>query len=328
MNVAVVGLGFGKNHVQALTEMDFVQDIAICDLDKNLLKQVAKKADIDYKTDDYKEILADDNIDALTLAVPHNLHAEMIKQAIEAEKHVYCEKPLTTTLSAGKKIVEFASDRGIKITAGFNMRYYEQYQKAKDLITEGKLGNIFLVECFARADARGIGGFRLSKEKAGGGCLIDSGAHRFDLLRWLFGPFNSIYNSMGNFVLDNMGGEDTAVVNIKFADDIIANLICSWATVTPEWDEGMKIYGTKGSISIWDHNLSLSWLKKGGKEKTFKYTTSYEDTVGISLYNFLNEVKKGNLKIDKARALSHLQAIEASYKSAAGNQVIELKNLI
>lgn len=315
MKAAVVGLGFGELHVQALKNIQEIEEIILCDIDARLAAKASQKYNLAGWTDSYAEVLQDREVELVTLAVPHFLHYDMLNKAIDMGKHIYCEKPLTINYQQGVEIAERAVKAGIKLTVGYNMRYYEQYMKAKDLIDTDKIGNIFLIECFARADATGMEGFRLSKKKAGGGCLIDSGAHRFDLLRWLFGPLVSVYMRGGTFNVEQMEGEDTAVVSLKFGNGIIGTLNCSWGVRVPEWDEGLKIYGTEGMIDIWDHDLSLKWRQKDGAEEKYVYETTYEQTVEISLQDFITAVTNDDLRLDRARLLGSLQAIEESYRS-------------
>jgi len=326
MKVAVVGLGFGKLHLQGLKDLNDV-GLVICDTNKELLNKTALEYDITSITTSYNDILSDKIVDIITLAVPHYLHYKMIKQGLDSNKHVYCEKPLTIKLSEAKKLTKFAEEKNLHLTVGFNMRFYKQYQKAYSLINSGEIGSLIMVDCFARANARGMDGFRLLKKKAGGGCLIDSGAHRFDLLRWLIGPVCSVFARGDKYVLDKMEAEDTAIVSMKFNKGIIGTLNCSWGVYAPRWDEGMKIYGEKGTLEIWDSDLSLTWRKADGTSETYKYNVSYEDTVGLSLANFINDVKE-NRPIDKVKNLASLQIIEAAYQSLEEGFPVKIKNPI
>lgn len=123
-----------------------------------------------------------------------------------------------------------------------------------------------------------------------------------------------------------MEGEDTALVSMLFQSGVIGSLICSWGTCVPPWDEGMRIYGDKGSISIWDHDLSFCFRNCTGEEEIQKYCISYEDSITLSLRDFLEQVEKGNVKVDRAKALAHLQLIEASYESWEKNLPVEINN--
>ncbi len=328
MRVAVIGLGFGELHVRSLLKIENVQSIVICDKDENKLREISHKYSIEKWSTSYEEILSDDSIEVITLAVPHYLHKPMVEKALRSNKHVYCEKPLTVKFSDAEELVRMAEERHLALTVGFNMRYYKQYQRAFSMLDAGSTGRVFLVECFARANARNLQGFRLKKEEAGGGCLIDSGAHRFDLLRWLFGSVKSIYTRAGTYVIDKMEGEDTALVSMLFQSGVIGSLICSWGTCVPPWDEGMCIYGDKGSISIWDHDLSFCFRNCAGEEEIQKYRISYEDSITLSLRDFLEQVERGNVKVDRVKALAHLQLIEASYKSWEKNLPVEINNPI
>lgn len=328
MRVAVTGLGFGELHVRSLLKIENVESIVICDKDENRLREISHKYSIEKWSTSYEEILSDDTIEVVTLAVPHHLHRPMVEKALQSNKHVYCEKPLTIKFSDAEELVRMAEERHLALTVGFNMRYYKQYQRAFSMIDAGLIGRVFLVECFARADARGLQGFRLKKEEAGGGCLIDSGAHRFDLIRWLFGPVESVYTRAGTYVVDKMEGEDTALVSMRFQSGAIGSLTCSWGTYVPPWDEGMRIYGTRGSIFIWDHDLSFCFRNCAGEEEIQKYRVSYEDSIALSLKDFLEQVEKGNLEVDRVKTLAHLQLIEASYESWEKSLPVEINNSI
>jgi predicted dehydrogenase len=326
MKAAIVGLGFGKLHLDALKKNPDIKEIILCDVNQELLKKTSEDYSIKKWTTSFKDVLTDNSINLITLAVPHYLHKEMVQQALEHNKHVYCEKPLTIRLADAVELTRLARERGLGLTVGFNMRYYEQYRKARELLKNGVIGRVFMVECFARANARGLGGFRLSKDKAGGGCLIDSGAHRFDLLRWLIGPVNSVFTRGGNYILGKMEAEDTAIVSMEFSGGIIGTLNCSWGVYAPVWDEGIKIYGEKGTLEIWDSNLSLTWRKADGRTWIFKYNVSYEDTVELSLNSFINSIKEGDIRIDRVKNLANLQIIEAAYQSLEKDLPVKIEN--
>ncbi len=313
MKVAVVGLGFGKLHLQGLKDVEDIE-LVLCDSNEELLEKTALEYGITDMTNSYDKVLSDETIDIITLAVPHYLHYKMIKQGLESNKNIYCEKPLTIKYSDAEELTSLAEKKYLHLTVGFNMRFYKQYQKAHYLINSGEIGRLIMVDCFARANARGLRGFRLSKEKAGGGCLIDSGAHRFDLLRWLIGPVNSVYTRADTYVLEEMEGEDTAVVSMEFDGGIIGNLNCSWGVYAPAWDEGIRIYGDKGTLEIWDNDLSLTLRKVDGTTHMFTYNVSYEETVGLSLVEFINEIVEEK-DVDKVKNLANIQIIEATYKS-------------
>jgi len=127
LKAAVIGLGFGELHIQSLLELDEVDKIIICDLNESLLKKKAKEYNISEWTSSYEDILNDSEVRIVTLAVPHFLHYDLLKKAVEAGKNIYCEKPLTINYQQGVEIYKKAIKKGIKLTVGYNMRYYEQY---------------------------------------------------------------------------------------------------------------------------------------------------------------------------------------------------------
>lgn len=326
MHVAVVGLGIGENHVKALVDPSgnsSVEDVTICDADKSKLNAIKVDYDIKNSTTSYREVLNSPDIEVITLATPPYLHEEMVTGALKSGKHVYCEKPLSTTFSSSRRLVGLAVEKGLALTVGFNMRYYGEYQKANRLLRKSVLGRIVNVECYSHASAHDMDGFRLSEEKSGGGCLIDSGSHRFDLLRWLIGPVKKIQCFRDNLAINQMEGEDTATVNLKFKSGAIGTLNCTWATGSiPRWDEGLDIFGPDGFIKIRDndHSLTLKTDEKG--EMKYSFDTNYEKTFRNSIHGFLEKIRKGDVRIDRVKSLASSQAVSGAYRSANNNEVV------
>lgn len=326
MHVAVIGLGIGENHVRALVDTSGVnsgEDVTICDVDRRKLNAIGKSYDVKNLTTSYQEVLNTPDIDVITLATPPYLHEEMVTSALESGKHVYCEKPLSTTFSSSKKLVQLAVEKGLALTVGFNMRHYGEYEKASSLLRKGVLDSIVTVESYSHASAHDMDGFRLSKEKSGGGCLIDSGSHRFDLLRWLIGPIKEIQCFEDNLAINQMEGEDTATVNLRFEGGTLGTLNCTWATGSiPRWDEGLDIFGTDGFIKIRDsnHSLTLNTTEKGKME--YSFDVNYEKTFQNSIYGFLRKIRKGEVGVDRVKTLASSQAVSGAYRSANSNEII------
>lgn len=332
MHVAVIGLGIGENHVRALvgpSGNSSIEDVTICDVDIRKLNTIKADYDIKNSTTSYREVLDNPDIDVITLATPPHLHDEMVTDALESGKHVYCEKPLSTTFSSSKNLVRLAVEKGLALTVGFNMRHYGEYQKANRLLSKSVLGSIVTVEAYSHASAHDMDGFRLSEEKAGGGCLIDSGSHRLDLLRWLIGPINEIHCFRENLAVSQMEGEDTATVNLRFKSGALGTLNCTWATGSiPRWDEGLDVFGTAGFIKIRDsdHSLTLKTREKG--EMKYSFDTDYEQTFKKSLNIFLKRIRKGEVGVDRVKTLSSSQAVSGAYRSADSKEIISFDESI
>lgn len=150
---------------------------------------------------------------------------------------------------------------------------------------------------------------------AGGGCLIDSGAHRLDLIRWLLGPYESVFARAGNYVVTQMEGEDTAVLSLRLRGEILATLTVSWGTHVPTWHEGMRLYGTEGTLEVWDHDLSLTLRRADGKVEVHKFLRTYEETLVEAWRDFAGAIEKGQRQSDTVKLLAVNQVLDAAYES-------------
>lgn len=316
LHVAVVGVGFGRRHLEALSKLpELVRVTTVCALEVDQARAAAEQYQIARWCGDYEEVLKDPTVDVVCLATPHHVHRNMTIAALERGKHVYCEKPAALTLAEAREMAEAAERAGRLVNIGYNMRYYEQYQMAKALIDAGAIGRIFLADVFAFANARSLGGFRLSRSMAGGGCLIDSGAHRLDLIRWLLGPYESVFARAGNYVVTQMEGEDTAVLSLRLRGEILATLTVSWGTHVPTWHEGMRLYGTEGTLEVWDHDLSLTLRRADGKVEVHKFLRTYEETLVEAWRDFAGAIEKGQRQSDTVKLLAVNQVLDAAYES-------------
>jgi predicted dehydrogenase len=195
-----------------------------------------------------------DDIDAVDICVPHNLHGKMAVSAAEAGKHVLLEKPIATTLSDADKIISASKKTGIKLMIAENVRFVPAHQIAKRLIEDGIIGRVFLTrshqggsEIERMMDPKSWKG---TYDKCGGGVLIDSGVHRLELFRSLLGEVDSVYAWTAKQVvkLENKA-EDNALVLLRFKNGAIGQLDSSWSIMSP-WNESIDLYGTDGSMLI------------------------------------------------------------------------------
>jgi len=194
------------------------------------------------------EVLESPKIDAIDAALPHGMHEDVAVKAAEAGKHMMVEKPLTRNLAEADEMIEAAERAGIKLMVAEWQRFAPSIVKALEFIDEGLLGEVFLV-CVYQLDFAKITGWRLNKEKAGGGNLIDSGIHAVNALRLLGGAdVELVFSQTTRFVLKEMEGEDTSVTVIRFKNGTVGNLITSWGISTPGPHAYFTVYGTDGSL--------------------------------------------------------------------------------
>jgi predicted dehydrogenase len=147
LRTAVIGTGFvGRVHVEAIRRLGFVDIAAIVDVNIAQAERYAKEFGAEKAVADYKEVLADPTIDAVDICTPNTFHAPFAKAAMEAGKHVICEKPLATSAAAAAELVSIASAKGLRNCTCHNLRFYPQVQNMRRMVEDGDLGEILIVQ--------------------------------------------------------------------------------------------------------------------------------------------------------------------------------------
>jgi len=203
LNVAVVGAGFmGKAHVVGYTNANKqfwpseVRPVlkTVCDIDEDIAKDAKERFGFEKYTTDWKEIINDPEIDVVSICTPNNAHAEVSIQALEAGKHVLCEKPMASTseeAKAMKKAAEKAAKNGIISMLSYQYRRVPALVHAKNIIENGDIGEILNIRAEYlqswSADPNSPRSWRFSKETAGAGALGDIATHVIDISQYLVG---------------------------------------------------------------------------------------------------------------------------------------------
>ena len=257
LRVGLVGTGIGRLHAAGIQQMpELARLTAVCSLGDDLAEFGAHYG-AGYVTSRFEDLLSDPQIDVIDLCVPPVAHLPLALAAAAAGKHLLIEKPLARDLAEADQIIAAARQAGVQLMTGHNQRYFGHHARAKELLEDGAIGAPFMVVASVHVHGH-IEGFRRFLEPAGGGTLIDSGVHRFDLLRWLLGDVASVYAQTGRFMQMQMEGEDCAVVTLRFRSGAIGSFSCSWSAKGPRREEMLQIFGPQGSIITEDHTQSLT----------------------------------------------------------------------
>jgi predicted dehydrogenase len=249
LNVGVIGLGeIGAIHCDALMQLPQAKLLAVADIDKGKAKQITQQTGA-QPYQDYKELLAREDIDAVIVATPDHLHKEPCIHAAQAGKHILVEKPLAMTLEDCEAILEAVEKANVKLMVGFTLRFFPQYQHAKNSIEKGELGN--LISLFARRTNLITQSQRL---KGRTGVLFFLGIHDFDVLRWMVGAdAKEIYCIAAKHDRSSYKVEDETFTTIRFENSVIACAHIGWCI--PEghpsgFDFKLDITGTNGLLNL------------------------------------------------------------------------------
>ena len=230
-----------------------------------------KKHLLEFVHEDVADLLANESVDAVYIAVPNKFHVPLTIQALEAGKHVILEKPFAMNATEAENAIKIAKKTGRVLFLGMNQRFTGDSQKIKYLVEQGILGDIYHAKAYwkRRSGIPKLGTWFGNKEIAGGGSLYDIGVHMLDLCLWTINNFEPVsvvgaaYTKFGNRGLGEGGWglsdrsettfdvDDFASAFIRFANGATVTLDTSWAChqATANADN-VEIFGTEGGASV------------------------------------------------------------------------------
>jgi predicted dehydrogenase len=279
VKVGIIGCGgiaFGK-HLPSLAKVKQVELTYFCDIEIDKAEKAKETFGNSASeiTVDYKQLLADKEIDVVHICTPNSSHAEITIAALEAGKHVMCEKPMAITSSDAKAMVDASKRTGKKLTIGYQNRFRSDSQYLKQVCENGELGDIYYAKALAiRRRAVPTWGVFLDKEKQGGGPLIDIGTHSLDLTLWMmdnYKPYSvtgSVFHKLGSrknaanawgpWDPEKFDVEDSAFGYIKMENGATIVLESSWAINLMQIGEAKTVLcGTEGGADM-ENGLRLN----------------------------------------------------------------------
>ncbi len=251
VRIGLIGCGgISRAHVRGMLSLgpEEVRVIATCDVEPALAEERARDAGAEVALTDWRAVLERPDIDAVDICLPHDLHAEVAIAAAHMGKHIFVEKPISTTLEDGWRMVRVAREASVRLMVAFVERFEAENQRTKQLVEEGWLGAPILAQVDHLQDVFiPPGHWARSRERLGGGAIASAGCHRLDLLRWFIGEVEwvsaeTFYNP------DRMEGEIAGVVNLLFTTGAVATLSINWMSPYPAFYRKLWLEGTEGCV--------------------------------------------------------------------------------
>jgi len=249
IKVGLIGVGrIGKLHADNLTyHIPNVELVAIADINLELVKKMAENLNIPNCFDDYHQIIDHPEIDAVIICSPTNTHTQIIQQASNVGKHVFCEKPIDFDLDRTRQALECVKNTGVKFQVGFNRRFDSNFQSLRGRILEGEIGDLHILRITSRDPAPPP----ISYIETSGGIFLDMMIHDFDMARYLVRSEVVEVYAAGGVMIDeaigNAGDIDTAIVTLKFANGVVGSIDNSRQAVYG-YDQRVEIFGSNGMI--------------------------------------------------------------------------------
>ncbi len=267
IRVAIIGTGqIGKHHIETYTtKVKGVEIAAVCDINLVEAEIVAKKYGIPDVYSDFRQLLQREDIMAVDVALHNNLHSPVTIAALEAGKHVYCEKPMAGTYIDALSMFETAKKTGRKLSIQLSTLFSKEVRAAKEIIDLGRLGNIYHARSagFRRRGRPFVDGYGsmtfVQKEVSAGGALYDMGVYHIASMLYLLGNpkvmsvSGKLYQEtpidQTRFKASGYNVEELGVGFVRFSNNISLDMIKSWALHLDKLD-GSVILGSTGGIRI------------------------------------------------------------------------------
>lgn len=248
--------------------------MAVADAGGQTAREVAARFGLPAAYDDYRRMLAGEDLAAVVVASPTHTHVEIIKAAAACGLHVFSEKPLALDLAGCSEAIAAASAAGVKLQVGFMRRFDPAYKMAKEKIAAGVIGEPVMFKSTGRDPYRTS--LEFARRESSGGLILDMGIHDFDLARWLLGVEVERVSSEGGCLvypeLQEVGDIDNAIINLKFANGALGNVDLSRNAVYG-YDIRTEVLGSDGALQIGrlQQTATLVLTRQGVTHDTLPY---------------------------------------------------------
>ena len=295
---AVIGSGkIGRSHMRGCIANHNSELVAICDPDVERIHETAEMYSIpeDRVYTDWKEMLKRDDIDAVIVATPDQVHAEQTVAALESGRHVLCEKPFALTREDCQAMIDAEKRTGKKIMVGQAGRYAPGFVKAHEIIESGMIGELFYAETeyahdYSKIPGKTINGqefnWRLDPKRHG---ILGGGCHALDMIRWMAGNPVEVTSYANRMMLKDWPTDDTSVTICRFPNGAIGRVFVSIG-LKRNYTMRSCFYGTKGSIICDNTSDHLMLYRTDLEEYGVPFTTPLKIDIEPESHNTKAEI--------------------------------------
>lgn len=343
---AIIGCGvIAPYHAEAIKGVEGARLVAVSDVVEANARAMAERFDAEAYTD-YREVLARDDIHAVSLCVPSGLRAEIAQACAAAGKHILSEKPLEVTTSRIDTVIKAADDAGVSLGCIFQSRFGPGSQYVRKAIDSGRFGRLVLGDAYIKwyrsQEYYSSGSWRGTRSIDGGGCLMNQGVHQIDLLLWFFGKVKSVTAQTALLAHQDIEVEDLACALLEFENGAMGVIEGSTA-IWPGHPARVEVHGAEGSAILEDGELTFCKFKKERPEdaelqekiasrKSSGGAGAADPTSNLSseghrrqIQDFVEALRdKRPPLVDGREARRAIELIEAIYKSAETGRRVTL----
>ncbi|MHA1340240.1 MAG: Gfo/Idh/MocA family protein [Promethearchaeota archaeon] len=337
LKVGMIGTGSSATNIaETISKSEMAKLVGIANHRIESAQKLAEKYNIDFVTDDYKQLCKKNDIDFIIISTPHALHYEQAKYALNQNKHVLVEKPITTKVSDAEDLIKIAKQKKLKLGVHFQCRFFGAVKKAKELIDQGVLGKILQVNIsvmwFRPHEYYYDSSWRGKWELEGGGSLINQAIHPVDEMIYILGDVKSVFGYWGA-KYHEIETEDNSAGVFLMKNGAFGTIQTSTATKAA-FPAKLTIFGVEGGIEI-NGNI-LTHFKADGSQEIMDFTKggqigSAKDPKKFSLAahkalleDFCNAILNDREPlVNGEEGLKSIKFVDAIYKSN-GKKIISL----
>jgi predicted dehydrogenase len=307
-NISVIGCGrWGPNHIRNFSSLSDSTVVTAVDTQSERLSRISKNFPNVHVEQDYQRVLENSDIDAVVVATPTNTHYAIVRNALLANKHVMCEKPLCQTSQEAEELIELAKERNLILMVGHVFLFNRGILKIKEYLDAGELGTLH----YLTAIRTNLGPVRSDVNAA-----FDLASHDISIFNWFIGESPDFVSAIGGSFLQD-GIEDAVFISLKYKDKMFANIQASW--LDPKKVRQMSIVGSKKMITWDDLDISspVAIYDKGANANN-EYT-DFGEFLRINMW-------EGDVRLPKVHAEEPLRAQSQHFLNVMKNGTAQRSN--
>ena len=350
--VGIIGAGTIAEwgHIPGYLDQPDVKLVAVCDIAGERARRVAAEVGAERAFEDYQELLELEEIEAVSVCTANKFHAPITIAALQAGKHVLCEKPPAMNTGQAQAMVDAARANDRVLMICLNNRFQPQIQLLKQYIEGGELGTIYYAKTGILRRRGSAGGWFAQKEMSGGGALIDIGVHCLDWTWWLMGcpqplqVYGQVYQEIGSYHLayetawtpadlkgkakppDWAGDTDElAITTIRLAGGATLRVEVSWALNNEKTTQYTELYGDRAGARL--SPLTIFGQERGRLfDKTLQVPEQEKvRTHSLAIRHFLDCVQSGRRPLTTpGQIVTLMRMLDAIYESAESGELAKL----
>jgi predicted dehydrogenase len=331
LRIGLVGVGAAAqiSHIPTLKRTEGLELAALCDRDPEKAQRVAQKFQIPFATNRLDDLLEDETLDAIDICTPNFLHAPMATAALEAGKHVLCERPLARSAEEAAQMVKVARKADRVLMCAVQHRFRADAQLLRKFVEKGDLGEIFFAKAgwLRQRTEWDSDEWRRQKRESGGGVVLDLGFQMLDQSLWVLGSPKVLSVTASVHRLRKGEVEDSATAFLRLAGGATLTLELTWGLLMEKDFAYVNLFGAAGAAL-----LNPFRIHKGMHGTLVNVTpeldtsrNQFKQSIEAQIIHFVDSLRKGQKPMGSAdEILPIMEVVDAMYRSAEQGKEVKL----